>query len=60
MLLGFDIGGTKSAVCIGDSEGKVLDRRGFATDTTAQAESVLHSLIAAAKEIAKSHAMRIA
>jgi len=30
-FLGIDIGGTKCAVCIGDTQGRVLDRRQFAT-----------------------------
>jgi len=33
-FLGVDIGGTKCAVCIGDADGTVLDRRQFATAET--------------------------
>src|SRR5690348_11340370 len=55
MYLGFDIGGTKCAVCIGDAQGKVLAKRGFATEEPKGPDQAVDQLIAAAKELLAEH-----
>jgi glucokinase len=46
-IIGIDIGGTKTAVCIGNSQGKILMRQVFATEdavaTLAQAKRIIQS-----------------
>jgi glucokinase len=51
LLLAFDIGGTKSAVVLGDRAGRVLDRHQLATGA---ADSTMAELIAAARRLCGS------
>jgi glucokinase len=55
MYLGFDIGGTKCAVCIGDAQGKVIAKRSFATEEPKGPDQAVEQLIAAAKELLAEH-----
>ena len=55
MYLGFDIGGTKCAVCVGTSEGKIIDRRAFATEEPRGPDHAIESLFTHASELIKKH-----
>ncbi|MBI1369340.1 MAG: ROK family protein [Planctomycetes bacterium] len=52
LLLGFDIGGTKSAVVLGDVEGRILERHQI---DTADPDTTVASLIDAARPWCRSH-----
>ena len=45
LYMGFDIGGTKCAVLIGDGNGRVLHREAIATDPAESPTAVLHTLL---------------
>lgn len=49
--LGFDIGGTKSAVLLGRSDGAILERVEIPTDHTMPSETFIQTLIASGHEI---------
>jgi glucokinase len=53
LLLGFDIGGTKSAVCLGAADGQVHQRHQIPTTNP---NDTIGALIAAADELIHSHA----
>lgn len=53
--LGVDIGGTKTAVVLGDREGRVIDRRQLATDHQAGPQVMLDRIIALGKELRDLH-----
>jgi glucokinase len=55
MYLGFDIGGTKCAVCLGDEQGNVLDKRTFATEEPKGPSQAVEKLIASAQELIAAH-----
>ena len=43
--IGFDIGGTKCAVLLGDSSGKIYDRLAFHTETERGPQYIIDKLI---------------
>ncbi|MBX7136420.1 MAG: ROK family protein [Oligoflexia bacterium] len=49
--LGVDIGGTKSAVCLGDQNGMLLDKRSFPTNEPAGPEDCIKALLTSAHEL---------
>lgn len=53
-LLGFDIGGTKSAVIVGTAEGEVLARREFASQPHRGPDAMIADLLATAGELRRS------
>ncbi|CAN5467882.1 ROK family protein [soil metagenome] len=55
LLLGIDIGGTKSAVIIGTSAGEVVSRREFPSRTERGPMAMIGDLLAAAGELLKLH-----
>src|SRR5688500_492842 len=55
MILGIDIGGTKSAVCLGTESGKVVDRAEIAMDSAEAPESVAAKLVDSARVLLKQH-----
>ena len=55
-LIGFDIGGTKSAVVLGDESGRIVARRQVATG---QPEPTMAALIDAARELAAGVDVRV-
>lgn len=50
MFLGIDLGGTKTAVCLGSLEGKLLDKIKFATTTP---QETIENMIKAGKKLLK-------
>jgi glucokinase len=58
MYLGFDIGGTKCAVCLGTADGVIIDRRSFPTEEPKGPAQTITRLFAAADELVRTHAAR--
>lgn len=58
MYLGFDIGGTKCAVCLGTADGRILARRSFATEEPKGPEPALAQLFSHAQELLTQHQAR--
>lgn len=54
MILGIDIGGTKSAVVLGRADGTILARRAEPTQAETGPEAILSRLIAMARELMRS------
>lgn len=50
-ILGFDIGGTKTAVVVGTRDGEILRRQSFATDAHRGFEAIFADMAAAGREI---------
>jgi len=55
MLLGFDIGGTKSAVCLGTASGEIKDRTEMAMDSAEAPDSIVGKLVDSAQVLLKQH-----
>ncbi len=55
MYRGFDIGGTKCAVCLGTADGAILDRRSFATEEPRGPAQAIENLFRCADELLRAH-----
>jgi glucokinase len=55
MILGVDIGGTKSAVILGRADGEITARRAEPTEAKSGPQAILARLIAMARELLKQH-----
>jgi len=58
MYLGFDIGGTKCAVCLGTAGGEIIARRSFPTEEPRGPEQAIVQLIRHAQELIAEHQVR--
>ena len=56
LILGIDIGGTKSAVLIGDGSGRVLDRRQWPTEATRGPEAIIAQITEQANSLLARYA----
>lgn len=56
--LGIDIGGTKSAVCLGDDDANILDKVAFPTKEPDGPEQCIRNLISAAHELLNKHQVK--
>lgn len=54
-LLGIDIGGTKTALAVGTPDGRIIERREFASRADRGPDAMLERILAEARTLARSH-----
>lgn len=59
-FLGIDIGGTKSAVVVGDDRGTIIDKVGFPTEEPKGPQQCIDRLVATSEQLLSKHGIRVA
>lgn len=58
MYLGFDIGGTKCAVCLGTADGRIIDKGSFPTEEPKGPDQAVEQLLRHAGELIAAHGVK--